>query len=151
VTDTHLFLEGKKNNWLGVHLQHLSETPSSVKVASETVSALDVTVNERDYVEPIKSRLLSHVCMTPVEYHGALIGECATIMTRAWLEVWETCCLKKVLFLRLGFSSVAAMKIQRSEWDGLFVVPQKSGSLSARCCPAAWRRCHRWQRRGKWR
>jgi hypothetical protein len=136
VTGIRLFLEGKKNDRLGVHLQHLSATPSTIKVAGEAVSAVDVTVDERDYVEPVKSPLLSHVCTAPVEYHGALIGDCAAVVTRAWLEVRETCCLKKVLFLRLGFSGVAAMRIRRSEWDGPFVVPRKSGSLSARLSAA---------------
>ncbi|TVU00563.1 hypothetical protein EJB05_54026, partial [Eragrostis curvula] len=136
VTGIRLFLEGKKNDRLGVHLQHLSATPSAIKVVGEAVSAVDATVNERDYIEPVKSPLLSHICTAPAEYHGALIGDCAAVVTRAWLEVRETCCLKKVLFLRLGFSGVAAMRIRRSEWDGPFVVPRKSGSLSARLSAA---------------
>lgn len=136
MTGIRLFLEGKKNDRLGVHLQHLSVAPSTIKVAGEAVSAVDITVNERDYIEPVKSPLLSHVCTAPVEYHGALIGDCAAIVTKAWLEVRETCCLKKVLFLRLGFSGVAAMRIRRSEWDGPFAVPRKSGSLSARLSAA---------------
>ncbi|GJN15179.1 hypothetical protein PR202_gb02073 [Eleusine coracana subsp. coracana] len=136
VTGIRLFLEGKKNDRLGVHLQHLSATPSTIKVAGEVVSAVDATVDERDYIEPVKSPLLSHVCTAPVEYHGALIGDCAAVVTKAWLEVRETCCLKKVLLLRLGFSGVAAMRIRRSEWDGPFVVPRKSGSLSARLSAA---------------
>jgi hypothetical protein len=51
-----------------------------IKVASEVV---DVTMDECNYFEPVKSSLLSHVCMTPVEYHSTLIGDCAAIMTRA--------------------------------------------------------------------
>uniref|UniRef100_A0A0E0PR25 MACPF domain-containing protein n=1 Tax=Oryza rufipogon TaxID=4529 RepID=A0A0E0PR25_ORYRU len=130
VTGIRLFLEGKKNNRLGVHLQHLSATPGTITIAGEVASAEDATVRERDYIEPIKSPLLSHVCTAPVQYNGARIDDCAAIVTRAWLEVQETC-LKKVLFLRLGFSGVASTKIRRSEWDGPFVVSRKSGSLSA--------------------
>lgn len=129
VTGIRLFLEGKKNDRLGIHLQHLSATPSMITIVGQTASAEDVTVNERDYFEPIKSPLLSHICTAPVQYNGARIDDCAAIVTRAWLEVQETC-LKKVLFLRLGFSGVASTKIRRSEWDGPFVVSRKSGSLS---------------------
>ncbi|WVZ99566.1 hypothetical protein U9M48_044839 [Paspalum notatum var. saurae] len=132
VTGIRLFLEGKKNDRLGVHLQHLSTAPRTIAVAGEAASAEDATVDERDYIEPVKSPLLSHICTAPVQYNGALIDDCAAIVTSAWLEVRDTCCLKKVLFLRLGFSGVAAMKIRRSEWDGPSVVPRKSGSLSAR-------------------
>lgn len=136
VTGIRLFLEGKKNDRLGVHLQHLSTTPGTIAVAGEAASAEDVSVNERDYIEPVKSPLLSHICTAPVQYNGALIDDCAAIVTSAWLEVRDTFCLKKVLFLRLGFSGVAAMKIRRSEWDGPSVVPRKSGSLSARLSAA---------------
>lgn len=137
VTGIRLFLEGNKNDQLGVHLQHLSVTPSTITVIGEAASAEDdVTVNERDYIEPVKSPLLSHVCTAPVQYNGALIDDCAAIVTSAWLEVRDTFCLKKVLFLRLGFSGVAAMKIRRSEWDGPSVLPRKSGSLSARLSAA---------------
>ncbi|KAL6618810.1 hypothetical protein ACP70R_033949 [Stipagrostis hirtigluma subsp. patula] len=135
VTGIRLFLEGKKNDRLGVHLQHLSVTPSAIAVAGEAASAADVAVNERDYLEPVKSPLLSYICTAPVEYHGARIDDCAAVVTRAWLEVREAC-LKKVLFLRLGFSGVPGMKIRRSEWDGPFVAPRKSGSLSARLSAA---------------
>jgi len=140
VTGIRLFLEGKKNDRLGVHLQHLSATPGAVTVLGEAASAEDVAVNERDYIEPVRSPLLSHICTAPVQYNGARIDDCAAIVTSAWLEVRDVCCLKKVLFLRLGFSGVAAMKIRRSEWDGPFVVPRKSGSLSARaqCRAVRW-------------
>lgn len=136
VTGIRLFLEGKKNDRLGVHLQHLSVTPGTITVAGEAASAEDAIVDERDYIEPVMSPLLSHVCTAPVQYNGARIDDCAAIVTRAWLEVRDTCCLKKVLFLRLGFSGVAATKIRRSEWDGPSVVPLKSGSLSARLSAA---------------
>ncbi|CAN6354412.1 unnamed protein product [Urochloa humidicola] len=138
VTGIRLFLEGKKNDRLGVHLQHLSVTPATITVAGEAASAADATLNERDYVEPVRSPLLSHVCTAPVQYNGARIDDCAAVVTSAWLEVRDDalCGLKKVLFLRLGFSGVAATKIRRSEWDGPATVPRKSGSLSARLSAA---------------
>ncbi|CAL4894800.1 unnamed protein product [Urochloa decumbens] len=138
VTGIRLFLEGKKNDRLGVHLQHLSVTPATITVAGEAASAAaDAAVNERDYVEPVRSPLLSHVCTAPVQYNGARIDDCAAVVTSAWLEVRDDAfCLKKVLYLRLGFSGVAATKIRRSEWDGPAAVPRKSGSLSARLSAA---------------
>ncbi|CAL4901861.1 unnamed protein product [Urochloa decumbens] len=139
VTGIRLFLEGKKNDRLGVHLQHLSVTPATITVAGEAASASSdaAAVNERDYVEPVRSPLLSHVCTAPVQYNGALIDDCAAVVTSAWLEVRDDAfCLKKVLYLRLGFSGVAATKIRRSEWDGPAAVPRKSGSLSARLSAA---------------
>ena len=82
-----------------------------------------------------RSPLLSHIYTAPVQCNGARIDDCAAIVTSAWLEVRDACCLKKVLFLHLGFSGVAAMKIRRSEWDGPFVL-RKAGSLSARLSAA---------------
>eukprot|EP00268_Persea_americana_P017486 TRINITY_DN1842_c1_g1_i2.p1 TRINITY_DN1842_c1_g1~~TRINITY_DN1842_c1_g1_i2.p1 ORF type:complete len:133 (-),score=23.09 TRINITY_DN1842_c1_g1_i2:706-1104(-) len=38
--------------------------------------------------------------------------------------------MKKVLFLRLGFSMVASAKIRRSEWDGPAYQSRKSGVIS---------------------
>lgn len=39
--------------------------------------------------------------------------------------------MKKVLFLRLGFSNIASMRIRRSEWDGPASISRKSGTISA--------------------
>ncbi|TKY59230.1 MACPF domain-containing protein NSL1 [Spatholobus suberectus] len=39
--------------------------------------------------------------------------------------------VKKVLFLRLGFSTVASATIRRSEWDGPSTTSRKSGFFSA--------------------
>ncbi|XP_044963029.1 MACPF domain-containing protein NSL1-like [Hordeum vulgare subsp. vulgare] len=132
VTGIRLFLEGKKNSRLGVHLQHLSATPRAVPVVvGEAVTATGGdAVNERAYFEPVRSSLLTHACTAPVQHNGARIDDCAAVVTAAWLEVREAC-LKKVLFLRLGFSGVARTKIRRSEWDGPLATTRKSGSLSA--------------------
>lgn len=133
VTGIRLFLEGKKNSQLGVHLQHLSASPSAITVVTgDAVSAGAgvAEVNERAYYEPVRSPLLTHACTAPVQHNGARIDDCAAVVTAAWLEVREAC-LKKVLFLRLGFSGVARTKIRRSEWDGPLAVARKSGSVSA--------------------
>jgi len=65
-----------------------------------------------------------------VQYSGGGIDEPASIVTKAWLEVRDIG-MRKVLFLRLGFSNAIGMRIRRSEWDGPTNVTRKSGSISA--------------------
>lgn len=52
-----------------------------------------------------------------------------SIVTKAWLEV-KVIGMKKVLFLRLGFSTVASAKVRRAEWDGPSTMSRKSGVFS---------------------
>ncbi|KAJ0082168.1 hypothetical protein Patl1_10656 [Pistacia atlantica] len=84
---------------------------------------------ERGYYEPVKWSIFSHVCTAPVQYNGARFDDCASIVTKAWFEV-KVIGMKKVLFLRLGFSMVASAKIRRSEWDGPSTMSRKSGVFS---------------------
>nr|CAD1823617.1 unnamed protein product [Ananas comosus var. bracteatus] len=131
VTGMRLYLEGNKNNRLAIHLQHLSTLPNTFQLYDDITSADEFNLNQqRAYFEPIKWTLLSHVCTAPVQYSGACFDESAAIVTKAWLEVREIG-VRKVLFLRLGFSSIASMRIRRSEWDGPFSNSHKSGSISA--------------------
>ncbi|XP_010917939.1 MACPF domain-containing protein NSL1 isoform X1 [Elaeis guineensis] len=130
VTGIRLYLEGKKNDCLAIHLQHLCALPSILQLSDDTAYADDDSYpNERAYYEPIKWTLLSHVCTAPVQFIGS-IDDSAFIVTKAWLEVREIG-MRKVLFLRLGFSNIASMKIRRSEWDGPTSITRKSGSISA--------------------
>lgn len=64
-----------------------------------------------------------------MEYHGQQIDDSASIVTKAWFEV-KGIGMKKVLFLRLGFSMVASAVIRRSEWDGPTATSKKSGLIS---------------------
>lgn len=132
VTGIRLFLEGERNNCLAIHLQHLSTRPSIFQLSddSDYTSSDNVPSNQRAYFEPIKWALLSHVCTAPVQYDGASIDKSAYTVTKAWLEVKDIG-MRKVLFLRLGFSNVIGMRIRRSEWDGPTNVTRKSGSISA--------------------
>lgn len=84
---------------------------------------------ERAYFEPVKWSIFSHVYTAPVQYNGACIDESASIVTKAWFEV-KTIGMKKVLFLRLGFSMVSSARIRRSEWEGPTNSSRKSGFLS---------------------
>jgi hypothetical protein len=126
VTGIRLYLEGDRNDRLAVHLHHLTSLPCSFQISDEPTSSDDVTLDDRAFYEPIKWALFSHVCTAPVQYNGPGFDECAAIVTKAWLEVKEIG-LRKVLFLRLGFSSVASMRIRRSEWDGHDCISRKSG------------------------
>ncbi|XP_078168415.1 MAC/Perforin domain-containing protein isoform X3 [Carex rostrata] len=129
VTGIRLYLEGDRNDRLAVHLHHLASLPCSYQISDEQALSDDATFDKRAFYLPIKWALLSHVCTASVQYNGPGIDECAAIVTKAWLEVKEIG-MKKVLFLRLGFSSVASMRIRRSEWDGNDGISRKSGSLS---------------------
>ncbi|KAL5772361.1 hypothetical protein ACOSP7_011962 [Xanthoceras sorbifolium] len=129
VTGIRLYLEGKKSDHLAIHIQHLSTPPETHQLTDDhTYEPIDEPV-ERGYYEAVKWSIFSHVCTAPVQYNGACIDDSATIVTKAWLEV-KGIGMKKVLFLRLGFSTVASAKIRRSEWDGPSTMSRKSGVFS---------------------
>ncbi|KAF3628656.1 MACPF domain-containing protein NSL1 [Capsicum chacoense] len=113
VTGTWLYLEGKKSDHLAIHLQHLSTLPQSIQLTDDlSYEPVDEPV-ERGYLEPVKWSIFSHVCTAPVEYYGTRIDDSACIVTKAWFEV-KVIGMKKVLFLRLGFSMVACNVPNRS-------------------------------------
>lgn len=124
-----LYLEGKRGDHLAIHLQHLSSLPSTVQLSNDlSFEAIDEPV-ERGYLEPVNWSIFSHVCTAPVQYSGAHIDEPVSIVTRAWFEV-KVVGMKKVLFLRLGFSMVSSARIRRWEWEGPSTMSRKSGVFS---------------------
>ncbi|XP_074308073.1 MACPF domain-containing protein NSL1 [Silene latifolia] len=127
VTGIRLFLEGKRSDRLGIHLQHLSSLPSILRFSDDHSCQPSVEPVERGYLEPIKWSIFSHVCTAPIEHSSS--DDVAPIVTRAWFEV-KSMGLKKVLFLRLGFSMVAFARIRRSVWDGPTTFSKKSGLFS---------------------
>ncbi|KAL7089013.1 hypothetical protein ACP275_13G162600 [Erythranthe tilingii] len=129
VTGIRLFLEGKRSDHLAIHLQHLSTLPQSLHLSPDhTYEQVDESI-DKAYFEPVKWSIFSHICTAPVEYHGARIDDSASIVTKAYFEV-KGMGMKKVLFLRLGFSTVASAVIRRSEWDGPSTSSKKSGLMS---------------------
>lgn len=76
--------------------------------------------------------MFSHVCTAPIECDCSHVDEYTSfIVTKAWFEV-RLIKMKKVLFLRLGYLTVASSTIRRSEWDGTSSsTSQKSGFFSA--------------------
>ncbi|KAH9330220.1 hypothetical protein KI387_002328, partial [Taxus chinensis] len=126
-TGVRLFLEGKKCNRLAIHLQHLSSLPNNLQLLDDDDS--EPEESNRRYYEPVQWKSFSHICTAPVECSGTLIGDPASIVTGAQLEV-RVEKMKKVLFLRLHFSRVVGARIRRSEWDNSPNVHQKSGIIS---------------------
>ncbi|GKB64614.1 hypothetical protein Tco_0920800, partial [Tanacetum coccineum] len=73
--------------------------------------------------EPIGKRLsylmilviidvFSHVCTMPVDYNETRINDSPFIVTKAWFKV-KGVGMKRVIFLRLGYSTVRPIKIRR--------------------------------------
>ncbi|XP_050232040.1 MACPF domain-containing protein NSL1 [Mercurialis annua] len=130
VTGIRLYLEGKRSDHLAIHIQHLSTLPNTIQLSDDhSYEPVDQPL-ERGYFEPVNWSIFSHVCTAPVQYNGARIDDSASIMTRVWFEV-KVIGMKKVLFLRLGFSMVASARIRRSEWEGPSSLSRKSGLFSA--------------------
>ncbi|KAM1766005.1 hypothetical protein TB1_004961 [Malus domestica] len=129
VTGMRLYLEGKKSDHLAIHLQHLATLPDTLQLSYDHSYEPIHKPEERGYFEPVKWSIFSHVCTAPVEYNGACIDDSASIVTKAWFEA-KAIGMRKVLFLRLGFSTVASAKIRRSEWEGPSTTSRKSGFIS---------------------
>ncbi|KAJ0257951.1 MACPF domain-containing protein NSL1 [Hirschfeldia incana] len=129
VTGVRLFMEGKKGDHLAIHLQHLSACPPSLHLSKDdTYEPIDEP-SEKGYYEAVKWGIFSHVCTFPVEYNGGRSDEAASIVTKAWLEV-KGIGMRKVLFLRLGFSQVGSAIIRRYVWENLSSDSRKSGIFS---------------------
>lgn len=130
VTGIRLYLEGRKSDHLAVHLQHLSAPPQSLQLSDDPSYDPSKEPIDRNYLEPVNWSIFSHVYTAPVQYNGARIDDSASIVTEAWFEV-KVVGMKKVLFLRLGFSTVESATIRRSEWDGPTTSSRKSGFMSS--------------------
>ncbi|KAF7840281.1 MACPF domain-containing protein NSL1 [Senna tora] len=127
VTGIGLFLEGRKSDHLAIRLQHLSNLPQILIISHDHgFEPIDESV-DKAYYEPVKWKMFSHVCTAPVLYNN---DESVGFVTKAWLDV-KLMKRKKVLFLRLGFSTLASATIRRSEWDGPSSTLRKSGFFSA--------------------
>ena len=130
MTGLRLYLEGKKSDHLAIHLQHLTTLPKTLQLSEDLSYEPYDEPAEKGYLEAVKWSIFSHVCTQPVQYNEARIDDdSASIVTKAWFEV-KGIGMKKVLFLRLGFSVVASTIIRRSEWDGHTMTSRKSGLMS---------------------
>lgn len=125
VTGLRLYLEGKRNDCLAIHLQHLSSMPKSFKLTLEPYINSATSSGDRRYHEKVQWKSFSHICTAPMESEDEL-----AVVTGAEFEVSDTG-LKRVLFLRLRFAKVVgATVVRQPEWDGSPVLSQKSGIVS---------------------
>lgn len=123
VTGIRLYLEGRRNNRLGIHLQHLSVLPQSLgqfwsespQIESPQWNSSNDVTNE--WFEPVKWRCFSHVCTKPIKFNPEWLyeGGSAFVVTGARLDV-NAHGLKSVLHLQLLFSKIPGCTIQRSRW-----------------------------------
>lgn len=124
VTGLRLYLEGKRSNCLGIHLQHLSTLPKSLQLHNESGQNKNNSYDRR-YYEKVQWKSFSHICTAPVESDDDF-----SIVTGAQFEVKESS-MKSVLFIRLHFSKVSgATVVKQPEWDGSPSMGQKSGIIS---------------------
>ncbi|CAH1450698.1 unnamed protein product [Lactuca virosa] len=126
VTGLRLYLEGKRSNYLAIHLQHLSSLPKLFHLDSDQIRNFSDESYDHRYYEKVQWKHFSHVCTAPVESENDL-----SIVTAACFQVSDHG-FKKVLFLRLGFSTVlGAVAIKTPEWDGSSGLTRKSGLISS--------------------
>ncbi|KAL3625661.1 hypothetical protein CASFOL_030515 [Castilleja foliolosa] len=125
VTGLRLYLEGKRSNRLAIHLQHLPSLPNIFHLADDPTGNFLQESYDHRYYEKVYWKNFSHVCTAPVESDEELF-----IVTGAQLQVGNYG-FKKVLFLRLRFSSViGAISVRYPEWDGSPGLARKSGLIS---------------------
>ncbi|XP_044489426.1 MACPF domain-containing protein At4g24290-like isoform X1 [Mangifera indica] len=125
VTGLRLYLEGRSNNHLAIHVQHLSSLPKVFQLIDDPNGNLHRESNDRKYYEKVQWKNYSHVCTAPVESDEDL-----SIVTGAQLQV-EHHGFKSILFLRLRFSTVlGAAAVKHPEWEGSPGLTPKSGLIS---------------------
>ncbi|XBI48393.1 hypothetical protein VPH35_112149 [Triticum aestivum] len=129
VTGMRLHLEGKKNNRLGIHLQHLSATPTfmaAVQAQADMAPAWrgsEAVTDDHRYYEPVQWRMFAHVCTAPVKYdprwhhsHDDDDGRrAAYVVTGAQLHVMAHDSTT-VLHLRLLYSELPGYVVVQSRW-----------------------------------
>ncbi|KAJ6826903.1 MACPF domain-containing proteinisoform X2 [Iris pallida] len=123
ITGMRLHLEGRKNNRLAIHLQHLSDTPifiaNCLKNSSSIRRGTDV-VEDRRFYEPVQRRWCSHVCTVPVKYNPewstGRSGATAFIVTGAQFHVTRHESTN-VLHLKLFFSEMRGCVVGQSRWE----------------------------------
>lgn len=125
VTGLRLYLEGKRSNRLALHMQHLSSLPKVFQLEDDPNGNFLQESYDRKFYEKVQWSNFSHTCTAPVESDEDL-----SIVTGAKLEVKDHG-FKRVLFLRLRFSTVAgAVLAKHPEWDGSPGLARKSGLIS---------------------
>ncbi|KDP38138.1 hypothetical protein JCGZ_04781 [Jatropha curcas] len=135
VTGMRLYLEGMKGNRLGIHLQHLSDTPTMFenKMDDTQLWRGSEESNDSGFFELVSRKKFSHICTAPVKYNPAWTKtkDVSYIVTGGQLHVKKHDS-KYVLHLRLQYSKVSGFFISQSRWiEASSGFSQKSGLLSA--------------------
>ncbi|KAL6606963.1 hypothetical protein ACP70R_042616 [Stipagrostis hirtigluma subsp. patula] len=119
VTGMRLHLEGNKNNRLGIHLQHLSNTPTFINERSDKPPiwrGSEMIADER-YYEPVQWRMFAHVCTVPVKYDPRWCSnsQSAYIVSGAQLHV-KAHDSTNILHLRLLYTELSGYTVVQSKW-----------------------------------
>ncbi|XP_062220230.1 MACPF domain-containing protein At1g14780-like [Phragmites australis] len=119
VTGMRLHLEGKKNNRLGIHLQHLSTTPTFIAARADKPPVwrgLEAASDDQ-YFEPVQWRMFARVCTAPIKYDPRWCGDrlAACIVIGAQLHV-AAHDATDVLHLRLLYSELPGCAVVQSRW-----------------------------------
>ncbi|XP_066371094.1 MACPF domain-containing protein At1g14780-like isoform X1 [Miscanthus floridulus] len=120
VTGMRLHLEGKKNNRLGIHLQHLSNNPTFIneRSAKQPIWRGSEMISDERYYEPVQWRMFAHVCTVPVKYdrRWASAGSpSAYIVSGAQLHV-KAHDSTNILHLRLLYTQLPGHAVVQSKW-----------------------------------
>jgi hypothetical protein len=120
VTGMRLYLEGKRNNRLAIHLQHLSQSPEFLRARADKTPQWrgTNTISDERYYEPVQWKKFGHACTMPVKYDPSWSTETektAFIVTGAQLHV-QTYGSTGVLHLRLLYTEVQGYIVSRSKW-----------------------------------
>lgn len=127
-----LFLEGKKNNRLAIHVQHLSSLPNIMTHASPRPCqwrGSDEYEPTAQFLEPVRWNRYSNICSSAVKHDpswltsqepaGVFIVTGAQLVSKG---KWP----KTVLHLRLLFTHLPHCTIRKTEWAGAESVGRKS-------------------------
>ncbi|KAK3128865.1 hypothetical protein QOZ80_6BG0467400 [Eleusine coracana subsp. coracana] len=120
VTGMRLYLEGKKNNRLGIHLQHLSSTPTFIneRLDKPQIWRGSEMISDERYYEPVQWKMFAHVCTVPVKYDPRWCSTdtgSAYIVSGAQLHVMAHDCTN-ILHLRLLYTELAGYTVVQSRW-----------------------------------
>ncbi|KAL6912169.1 hypothetical protein ACP4OV_000974 [Aristida adscensionis] len=144
VTGMRLHLEGKKNNRLGVHLQHLSTTPAFVAAArgdKPPVWRGSEAASDDRYHEPVQWRMFARVCTAPVKHDPRWRrAGAACVVAGAQLHV-AAHGATDVLHLRLLYAELPGCAVVQSRWARGAATPARlpgSGKQSASFLPASF-------------
>lgn len=124
VTGIRLYMEGRKNNRLAIHLQHLSTLPRTLEqfwnddVCVEQPKWHGSDEANKKWFEPVQCKFCSHICTVPIKYSPEWTDgkDAVFVVTGAQLEV-KAYGLKNVLHLKLLFSKLQGCTIQKSKWE----------------------------------